>query len=51
MSFKSKNLNEYYENVVKIYENNDSLLKEKSFDESFFTNYKIKIDHLSFEEN
>ena len=50
MSFKSKNLNEYYENVVKIYENNDSLLKEKSFDESFFAKYKIKIDHLSFEE-
>ncbi len=49
-TLKSRNLNEYYENVISIFDINDTLLKKSFFKEPFFNQYKINLDYLEDEE-
>ena len=49
-SLKSNNLNEYYENIIKIFDTNDSLLKNNLYKEIFFSKCKSNFDYLKDEE-
>ena len=49
-SLNSRNLNEYYENVINIFDTNDSLLKDSFYKEAFFKNYGSNFDYLKDEE-
>ena len=49
-SLKSRNLNEYYENVINVFDTNDSLLKDSFYKEAFFKNYGSNFDYLKDEE-